>query len=93
MEVARKEAQLASDRAKYLEELAGLTERNEKLMKDQHERELKVTGDVDTQAATIVALEEQNGLLRQLVEEKEDEISNLEKKMAAMEAAGHGTKV
>lgn len=43
------------------------------------------------QSASGAALEEQKTFSRQIVEEKEDEISALEPKIAATEAAGSGT--
>lgn len=93
MEVAKKESELADGRDKYMEELKNLTERIEKLVKDKHERESGAQPDPSIQAATIAALEKQNGLLRQIVEEREDEISFLEKKIEEMEATNHGTKI
>lgn len=89
-EVARKDAQLVDDRVQLLDALTKLTERNEQLITQQQKLQEKYEGEQCMESAMIAALEKQNGLLRQIVQEREDEISDLEHTIAGMKATGSG---
>lgn len=82
---------MVGDRAKLVDALNKVTDRNEKLLAEEQKLKENYEGKHSTQNELVVALDKQNGLLRQMVEEKEDEITELERKITAMEAAGSGT--
>lgn len=78
------------DKTKLLDALTRLTERNEQLLQDQRTLKEKYEVSQETQSALVAALEKQNGLLRQMVEEKEDEVTELEHRITAMESRTNG---
>lgn len=90
-EISRNDAQLVDDGSKLLDVLNNVTERNEQLLQEQQKMKEKHEVEHETQQAQMVELEKENGLLRQKVEEKDSQITELELKIAAMEAAGPGT--
>lgn len=88
--IARKDAELADERTKLLDALTNLTERNEMLLVEQQKLKDKHEGEKGVQYAQCAVLEEQNGLLREILEDKQDEIAQLEYKIARMEAREAG---
>lgn len=89
--MARKDVRLADDRAKLLDVLNKLTDRNEQLLREQQNSKDTYEGELSTQRALVAALEIENGLLRERVEDKENEITELERKVAVLETSGSGT--
>lgn len=83
-ETVTKEAQLMEDKDRLVDALTKLTERNEQVLEQQRQMMGIDEQDQKLQSDIIAALEKQNGLLRQRVEEQEDEISELEKRMSDM---------
>lgn len=78
------------DRARLFNALNKLTERNEKLLADHNKLKKKFEEQHSTQSAIGAALEKQNALLRKRVEDREDEITELERKLALWESGEHG---
>lgn len=89
-EIVRKDEQLMDERAKLIKALSKLTERNEKLASNHSRLKNKYEEQQRLQSRTVAALEEQNGLLRKMVEEKEDEITDLEGRLARWESGENG---
>lgn len=61
------------------------------LITGQQELPQQCNEGIDINSAISAALEKQNALLRKYAEEKEDEISNLEREIAQMKNADNGT--
>lgn len=83
-DIAKRDADLIDDRAKLLDTLTKLTERNEILIEEQKRMKKNHEGVQKLQSDMIAALEKQNDLLKHRVEDQEEEISSLEKEVAEL---------